>query len=140
MNLSLKPVLTGYSALSIAAVTVFALTIAAVAATADGQALPAPGPGSELGVMLQAGANDLCVDNAGSVRFGPAPHYRGENAVRETSISVSSGFVGVKISQRLETSFRASASTQVMARKIMARKKQVQPSSRRPAQSARARH
>ena len=25
------------------------------------------------------------------VRFGPAPHYRGENAVRETSISVSSG-------------------------------------------------
>ena len=68
MNLSLKPVLTGYSALSIAAVTVFALTIAAVAATADGQALPAPGPGSELGVMLQAGADDLCVDNAGSVR------------------------------------------------------------------------
>ena len=72
MNLSLKPVLTGYSALSIAAVTVFALTIAAVAATADGQALPAPGPGSELGVMLQAGANDLCVDNAGSVRPGTA--------------------------------------------------------------------
>jgi len=62
MNLSLKPVLTGYSALS----------IAAVAATADGQALPAPCPGSELGVMLQAGANDLCVDNAVSVRPGTA--------------------------------------------------------------------
>lgn len=70
MKCALSSTQARYSALSITVFSALALTMA----TANGQSLPAPGAksGTGLGVMLQAGANGLCVDNAGSIKPGTA--------------------------------------------------------------------
>lgn len=53
----------GIYALAIAVLSVIALTMAA----GNG-----PAPAADLGIMLQAGANGLCADNAGSAKPGTA--------------------------------------------------------------------
>ena len=53
----------GFCTLAIAGLSAAALTLAAGGG---------PSPAAELGIMLQAGANGLCADNAGSARPGTA--------------------------------------------------------------------